>query len=184
MVGYTRLGFSWLTGVMLGLELRASHKLHEVYFQWATRRNPGLKTLSFLVPLLKFGPLKPARTPFYRQQDQDPSGNDLSKALKEVNEDKQESWLTLTLSCSTHSRSQGSCLCLQTWEERKVGFQAPNTDMQLALAQVEIEQSCPLIEPCQQQGRALLLQDQANWASSQSGAKGTARSPLTSYIIK
>lgn len=37
-----------------------------------------------------------------------------------------------------------------------MGFQAPNTKMYLALAQVGIEQSCPLIGPWQKQGETPL----------------------------
>lgn len=53
----------------------------------------------------------------------------------------------------------------------------------LASARMEPEQLAIMAGQGQKQGGSMLA-EQANWASSQSGAIGTAWGSLTSYIIK
>lgn len=69
-------------------------------------------------------------------------------------------------------------------EEREDGLSDPKYQVSLASARMEPPATLLSWQTKARNKAGSMLAEQANWASSQSGAIGTAWGSLTSYIIK
>lgn len=123
------------------------------------------------------------------QTNRDPEGNDLLKVIEQVNEraeSKPRSPDTHGLnSTSMSSYSLASCLCMDLGGRWRGGLSDPKDQSVAGFSQNGTgAATLPPGRPGSEAGWGPTLADQASWASSQSGTIGTARSPLTSYIIK